>query len=97
MTDNLVVHGLECPLCRSEAYLCAHEHTDHDGPKLHCSAASLHNFKLDVVTPEPAGDPAGCSCGGICPDCNPRPYVVLPRCDSCTGTGCPDCMVEVPA
>lgn len=90
-------HGYTCPQCSGPAYVCFAEHTDHDGPKLHCERASLHNSPLEVVKPEPHGDPSGCSCGGRCPDCDPRPYVVTPACESCTGSGCPDCMVEVPA
>lgn len=39
-----------CPLCGSRAHVCHAEHTDGPGARLHCSAASTHNF------PYPATD-----------------------------------------
>ena len=36
--------GLTCPLCHSPAYVCHAEHTDGPGSRIHCRAASLHNF-----------------------------------------------------
>lgn len=42
---------LTCPACHQPAYVCHAEHTEGPGPRLHCTAASLHNFPL----PEKAG------------------------------------------
>lgn len=38
-----------CPLCGSPAYVCHAEHTDGPGSRLHCSAASLHNFPVPTA------------------------------------------------
>ncbi|MEV5001988.1 hypothetical protein [Nocardioides sp. LML1-1-1.1] len=40
---------LTCPLCHSPAYVCNAEHTDGPGPRLHCRAASLHNFPVPTT------------------------------------------------
>ena len=37
----------KCPTCKSEAYCCNHPHTDGPGPRLHCTSASMHNFKWE--------------------------------------------------
>ncbi|VXB33910.1 hypothetical protein [Nocardioides sp. AX2bis] len=41
MTDDLT-----CPMCDSPAYVCHAAHTDGPGPRIHCRAASGHNFPV---------------------------------------------------
>ena len=44
-----MAEALVCPLCKSPAYLCTAEHTDGPGARIHCRAASLHNFPAPAV------------------------------------------------